>query len=104
MRSTRPFCLCVQLPYALTLGVCLVCVGALSAMPQAGQAPATPPPNQQPPPGQQQQPPKQPNPFENVPEAPQQPQQPQQQKSNAGLIEDIQFRGQRRIPQDTLRA
>jgi outer membrane protein insertion porin family len=131
MRGPRLFRLRVQtVLYVLTVSVTLACVGALSAMPQAGQAPANPttnqqspspqqqqppnqqppvgqrqpPQNQQPPPGQKQQPPKQPNPFENVPEAPQQPQPQQPEKSNVGLIEDIQFRGQRRIPQDTLRA
>ncbi|MFZ0589292.1 MAG: outer membrane protein assembly factor BamA [Bryobacteraceae bacterium] len=71
-------------------------------------APSTTPNQQQPstqqkPPNQQQQPPKQQqNPFENVPEAPKPEAQPN--KNNAGIIEDIEFRGQRRIPQDTLRA
>jgi outer membrane protein insertion porin family len=90
----------VQIVPALTFyGVCLTLAGAAYANPQAAQTSGQqPPPAPTPPAGQQRQ---QQNPFENVPEAPQQ-QQPA--KNNAGLIEDIQFRGQRRIPQDTLRA
>ncbi|MBV8827802.1 MAG: outer membrane protein assembly factor BamA, partial [Acidobacteriaceae bacterium] len=75
--------------------------------PAPAQQPAPPP---QPPP---QQPPQQrpPNPFENVPAAPQ---KPTQQPSNVqeaqtatigpNIIEAVEFRGQRKVPQDTLRA
>ncbi len=75
----------------------------------------------------QQQQPQQPNPFETVPQAPekapapaqQPPAQPGQQKApfevprgprvkapapNLGIIEAIEFRGARRVPQDTLKA
>jgi outer membrane protein insertion porin family len=55
-----------------------------------------------------------PNPFENVPTAPEKPNQPQQNPSGvqeakpapvgANIIEAIDFRGQHRVPQDTLRA
>jgi outer membrane protein insertion porin family len=79
---------------------------------QASQTPPTPQ-KQKPAPQKNQQ-----NPFENVPEAPEtppqapqpNPQQPQPQaqkpvpQTSAGVIEAIEFRGQRRIPQDTLRA
>jgi outer membrane protein insertion porin family len=108
MIRPRPLRLRVQILPALTIyGVCLAVAGTAFALPQAqpnsNQQQAPPPqpqpPAPAPPAGQQ---PKQQNPFENVPEAPQ-PQQPQA-KNNAGLIDEIQFRGQRRIPQDTLRA
>jgi outer membrane protein insertion porin family len=106
MIRPRPLRLRVQILPALTIyGVCLAVAGTAFALPQAQpnsnqqQAPPPQPPAPAPPAGQQ---PKQQNPFENVPEAPQ-PQQPQA-KNNAGLIDEIQFRGQRRIPQDTLRA
>ncbi len=73
------------------------------------------PPPQQPPPKP---PPKQPNPFENVPETPQNPKNPQpppvappsgiqEAKPVAigdNMIEEVQFRGQKKVPQDTLRA
>jgi outer membrane protein insertion porin family len=104
MIGPRLIRLCVQtLPVLTIYGVCLAGAGSAFAMQQppqstpAQQQPQTPAPK---PPQQNQ------NPFENVPEAPKQPQpQAQQQnKNNAGLIEDIEFRGQRRIPQDTLRA
>ncbi|MBV8895780.1 MAG: hypothetical protein JO051_04660, partial [Acidobacteriaceae bacterium] len=76
--------------------------------PQPQQTPPTPPPQQQRPP----------NPFENVPTAPEQPQQQQPQKpqqpSNIqeakpatvgpNIVEEVDFRGQRKVPQDTLRA
>ena len=93
-------------PVATLCGVCLAGAGVVVAGPQSPQNSSTQQQQQQPqqtPPQNPQQPPKpkQQNPFEVVPEAPQ---QPQQQKNNAGLIEDIEFRGQRRIPQDTLRA
>jgi len=98
----------VQILPALTIyGVCLVVAGKASAAPQSAQTNSgqPPAPTQQkpaPPAPAGQQPPKQQNPFENVPEAPQA--QKPQTKNNAGIIEDIEFRGQRRIPQDTLRA
>ena len=75
------------------------------------------PPKPAPTPAQQpQQPqPQQPNPFENVPETPKaQPNQPatpppggvQEVKSapvGENIVEEVQFRGQRKVPQDTLR-
>lgn len=83
--------------------------------PSQSSQPAPPPsaPQQQPPAkGQQPPPAQQPaNPFENVPEnaQPNKPAAPQAQQPaatpvNANVIEDIEFRGQRRVPQDTLRA
>jgi outer membrane protein insertion porin family len=102
--------LCVRvLPILTVCGCCLVAALSASAFPQSSQ---NPPAQQQqsPPPSQQQtappaQPSKPQNPFENVPQAPeQQRQQPTGAKNNAGLIDSIEFRGQRRIPQDTLRA
>lgn len=73
--------------------------------------PQNPPPQQNPP---QQKPPAQkpPNPFENVPVAPEKPAQPpnpniQEAKPAAigeNIIEEVQFRGQHKVPQDTLRA
>ena len=86
----------------------------------APQAPQTnpPPQNPQPAPPQQQNPPPKPpqqpqNPFENVPETPQKPNQPspppggvQEVKPTAmgeNIVEDVRFRGQRKVPQDTLR-
>src|SRR6478672_11494477 len=72
----------------------------------------TPPPKQNPPPAQN-------NPFENVPEAPQKPTTPaptpppaaalgvQEAKPapvGANIVEQVNFRGQRKTPQDTLRA
>lgn len=69
------------------------------------QKPQTPP--QQPAPPQQ----KPSNPFENVPEAPAQPtpQNPNVQEAKpapvgANSIEGVEFRGQHKVPQDTLRA
>ncbi len=75
-------------------------------------------PQQNPPQQQPQQPPTKPaNPFENVPEAPQKPapQNPAPQNPSGvqeakpatiaeNVIEEVQFRGQRKVPQDTLRA
>jgi outer membrane protein insertion porin family len=77
----------------------------------------SPPPAKNPPPAQNP-PPKQNNPFENVPEAPQpKPNQPapppnatpgvQEAKPapvGANIVEQVNFRGQRKVPQDTLRA
>src|SRR5581483_3141198 len=83
------------------------------------QPPQTPPPAQQnqPPQGQTQQgPQRQSNPFETVPVAPVEPQQPPTTPPPAtvrltrpgeppeNVIEAIEFRGSRRVPQDTLRA
>ncbi len=82
------------------------------------------PPAQPPSPAQQQQNPQQkpptqppqqrpPNPFENVPTAPERQPQPQQPANiqeakpapvGANIIEAVDFRGQRKVPQDTLRA
>ncbi len=77
---------------------------------QQQQQPPTPPkPEQQPPKPQQQ------NPFENVPETPEKPKAPPAQQPSPGIseakpaafgeniVEDVQFRGQRKVPQDTLR-
>src|SRR5207245_4108100 len=53
---------------------------------------------------------KPPNPFENVPQAPEKPtQQPNVQEAKPAptgenIIEAVEFRGQHRVPQDTLRA
>src|SRR5690349_1773516 len=104
MIGPRLFRLCVQtLPVLTVYSVCLAGPGLGSAMQQSTQN--SQPPQQQPAPPAQKQPPQKQNPFENVPEAPNQPQpKAQENKSNAGVIEDIEFRGQRRIPQDTLRA
>ncbi|MBV8906919.1 MAG: hypothetical protein JOZ22_25045, partial [Acidobacteriia bacterium] len=82
------------------------------------QNPAAPqnPPAQNPPaqnPQPQQNPPRQQNPFENVPTAPEKPNQPappsgvQEAKPatiGQNIIEAVEFRGQHKIPQDTLRA
>ena len=72
-------------------------------------------PQQQPPPPPK---PQQPNPFENIPEAPQQKPQPtpppavpppggiQEAKPatiDENIVEDVKFRGQRKVPLDTLR-
>ena len=92
---------------------------AAAQQPSLQQPPASqqPPPSGQPPPAQQ---PKPPNPFETVPVAPAEP-QPQAPKPTAppppstvrqtrpgqppeDVIEAIEFRGARRVPQDTLRA
>src|SRR6185312_3968045 len=87
-------------------GCCLSAALGASAFQQSSQNP--PAQQQQSPPPRQQQPapaPKSQNPFENVPQAPEQQQaQPPGAKNNAGIIDSIEFRGQRRIPQDTLRA
>lgn len=92
--------------------------GAVEAQPQSTSPQQNPPqhPNTSQPPTPPPTPPapKPPNPFENVPQAPQ-PTQPQNQAPSAvqeakpvgvgeNIIEGIDFRGQRRVPQDTLRA
>jgi outer membrane protein insertion porin family len=79
---------------------------------QAQQPPNTSAPQNPP---QQQKPPEQ-NPFENVPVAPEKPNQPPGQQNPGGIqeakpaaidentVEAVEFRGQRKVPQDTLRA
>ena len=102
MKFDRPGCLWV-------LFVCACCVHAYGQ----AQQPASP---------QQPKQPQQQNPFETVPQAPEQPPQPGQAPAKqpqfevpkpapetpaaAGqdIIEAIEFRGARRVPQDTLRA
>jgi outer membrane protein insertion porin family len=86
------------------LAVCLVSGIGLWAQPPQ-QPPTTPP--QQPPPQQ-----KKANPFETIPQAqPDKPAVPKPEETKANpdrpvddTIEEIQFRGARRVPQDTLRA
>jgi outer membrane protein insertion porin family len=113
-------------PQCLTAAV-LCLQGLVALTPARSQTPATP---QQPPPAQTPQPPpanppKPANPFETVPVGadPNQPQQPGQIKApppfeapkpvantntfagvNQNIVGEIQFRGARRVPQDTLRA
>ncbi len=93
---------------------------AASAIEQTQQpAPSQKPPTQQTPqqnpPSNPPQPqnPRQQNPFENVPEAPQKPARPQNPSGvqeakpatvGANIIEAVEFRGQHKVPQDTLRA
>ncbi|HUB32523.1 MAG TPA: outer membrane protein assembly factor BamA [Bryobacteraceae bacterium] len=98
-----PFCLCVFSVSQL---------GAQTPPAQPQKAPAGTP---QPPAAPQPQQPAQRNPFENVPET----EQPQQQlqvpnpnapaapalpKANGEVIDSVEFRGARRVPQDTLKA
>ncbi len=83
-----------------------------AASPQTQQPPPSTPAGQNPP--QPAKPPAQ-NPFENVPTAPEKPNQPAPQNP-AGIqeakpavidqntVEAVEFRGQRKVPQDTLRA
>src|ERR1700721_2452949 len=103
-----------------TLVVCLVCgVGLfarhLSAQQQTPPPQQPPPPQQQPPPPQQQPPQqKKANPFKTVPQAPETPApkpatptpeaQVNADRPPSDTIESIEFRGARRVPQDTLRA
>ncbi|MGI9072991.1 MAG: outer membrane protein assembly factor BamA [Bryobacteraceae bacterium] len=125
---------CLRVPVFPTICfICSVCVVNLLASrafaaaegPGAGQrieqatSPQNPPPSnppqnssQQAPPSQppQQKPPQQQNPFENVPQAPEKPtppsniQEAQPAKMGENIIEAVEFRGQHRVPQDTLRA
>ncbi len=102
----------------LMLPVCFVAtrVPGSAAKPAAASEQQQPPPNQpqqKPPPNQpQQKPPPNPqqqNPFQNVPqtEKPAAPSNIQEAKPaviNENTIEGIEFRGQRRVPQDTMRA
>ncbi len=88
------------------------------AEPQQQTTPANQPPQQQnPPPAQQpppqQNPPQPPNPFENVPESnkpnPAQPnpngvQEAKPAAVGENIIDTVEFRGQHKVPQDTLRA
>ena len=109
---------------------CLIPFAAPAMRGEPAQQQQTPPPKQNPPPAQnpppkqnpppaQNPPPKQNNPFENVPEAPQKPTTPtptpppavtpgiQEAKPapvGANIVEQVNFRGQRKVPQDTLRA
>jgi outer membrane protein insertion porin family len=112
----------IVLPFLAFYCVCVA--GSFTAFAQSPQTAPAPQQSQQTPAGQQPPAPqeaapapqkKQQNPFENVPEAPQAPQpsepqqtppgvQPQTPQVAPGAIEAIEFRGQRRIPQDTLRA
>jgi outer membrane protein insertion porin family len=84
------------------------------ASPQQQQQQQSSPPASQNPPQQQGKPPAQ-NPFENVPTTPEKPEQPQKQAPTGiqeakpvtvseNIIEAVDFRGQRKVPQDTLRA
>ncbi len=85
-----------------------------NSAPAQNPPPQQNPPQQKPPnPPQPQTPPQQkpPNPFENVPEAPQKPtpQNPNVQEAKPAavgqnIIETVEFRGQHKVPQDTLRA
>jgi outer membrane protein insertion porin family len=91
----------------------------MGSAPQTQTQPPAPPPSQsqQPAPqAPQQAPPQQNNPFENVPEAPAKPKPPAQPAPSTGIqegkvapvgdniIEAVDFRGQKKVPQDTLRA
>jgi len=115
---------------AVLLCSAIVCTGAfpVAAQNQQPPPPQQPPsqPAQQPPPQPQPQqaPPKKPNPFENVPTAPAQPETPKPQQppiqnvtpkpetpqaAQSGqppedIIEGFEFRGARRVRQDTLQA
>jgi outer membrane protein insertion porin family len=105
----------------MTLLLCALPL-ALAQQPSSQQKPSTPPPANQPvpqtQPAPQAQPTPQANPFEAVPQS-QEPGKPQQQPfeapptakapaapavNPADTIEAIEFRGARRVPQDTLRA
>ncbi|HTQ57034.1 MAG TPA: outer membrane protein assembly factor BamA [Bryobacteraceae bacterium] len=99
------------------LSIVLLCLCALAPAARAQNPPASPPPAQQQPAPKPPEKPNPQNPFETVPEAPkqEQPQQPKLEapkptpeapKVQAGgkVIEAIDFRGQRRVPQETLRA
>lgn len=115
------------MPFSAACFVSILCFVAVLAaaepqqaqpqnQPQQKPAPPSQQPSQQQPPSQQpappqQKPPAQPNPFENVPEAPAQPQQNPSNIQEAkpapvgeNIIEAVEFRGQHKVPQDTLRA
>ena len=111
---------CLRVPVLPACIICSVCLinllcasrafaGAGQRLEQATSAqnpPQNPPPKTAP----SQQPQQQQNPFENVPQAPEKPTPPsniQEAKPTPmgeNLIEAIEFRGQHRVPQDTLRA
>jgi outer membrane protein insertion porin family len=105
------------------LRVVLLCSAILcSSVFLSAQQQQQQPPPQQPPPAQQQLPPARPaNPFETVPNAPVEAPKPQPQpaappkpeeaqkpaptgRPTADIVEDIEFRGARRVRQDTLKA
>ena len=112
MMFPRPGCL-------RTLAICFLCALPLLAQP-AQQPPAQQPKPEQQPPPQPKQPPQQKKatPFETIPQSTQQPKpQPPKletpkpapetatpEKPQEDVIEAIEFRGARRVPQDTLRA
>ncbi len=90
-------------------------VSASPAIATSEQTPAqnSPPAPQQPAPQQPPAPNKPPSPFENVPEGTEKPAQPQAPNGvqeakpaavGANIIEAVDFRGQHKVPQDTLRA
>ncbi|MCU1295049.1 MAG: surface antigen, partial [Bryobacterales bacterium] len=105
------------------LAVCAVSIGffvvePVSARPFDSASGESQSQQQQPPPQSQPQPeqkPQQQNPFENIPQAPEKQNQPAPANPSGvqeakpapvgdNIIEGIDFRGQRRVPQDTLRA
>lgn len=97
----------LRVPIPAVLIIWSLCLAACLQAQQT--APPPPPPTQTPPPQKPTTPPAQQpaNPFENVPAAPTQPTAPATQAKptiGANIIEEIQFRGQHKVPQDTLRA
>ncbi len=105
---------CLRIPVWMAAAA-ILCFGSFeSAAGQAASQQTAPPADQQTQnPGNSNQKPQnqQHNPFENVPEAPQKAQpntpptaQQQQPLLNENVVEEIEFRGSRRVPQDTLRA
>ncbi len=102
----RPRCLRMSAPAVFSL--CAFCLGSPVILARQNPPAQQPAPQQTPPPAPQQKPP---NPFENVPEAPQKPtpQNPSVQEAKPAavgenIIETVEFRGQHKVPQDTLRA
>ncbi len=121
----RPRCLRMPAPAVCLFSVCFLLSGSMAARageqtqqpaPAQQNPPQTPQQNPPPPPPPQQNPappPRSQNPFENVPEAPRKPNQPQNPSAiqegkratvAANIIEAVEFRGQHKTPQDTLRA
>ena len=108
MTFSRPGCL-------RTIAACLFICGVAYSQEQQPPQPQQPPPAKPQPPQQ-----KKANPFETIPQTTDQPQPPKPQppkletpkpaeeaKPNLNpedVIESIEFRGARRVPQDTLRA
>ncbi len=101
------------------LWVLFVCACCVTASAQSQPSPPQQPEQQKQ--QQQQQPAQQPNPFESVPQAPEKTPAPAQKPGqkppletpqaapapaapNQGIVEAVEFRGARRVPQDTLRA